>query len=146
MMAADCGPPEQKIADGLRGSLPLRCTAPLVPGDSFRHIRRIRRCHLLLDLQEQRILRTVAFEQHHVIPQADASGPYTLEPDIDGAEQIEEMPPVRGKIVAIWVERTEDLLRLGSSNPPKPRPQIAKTPLTAAVQLRILRTQNQRAR
>src|SRR6266404_924922 len=132
-MAADGGPAEQKIADGLRGPLPLRRTAALVPVDNFGHVFRIRRCHLLLDLQEQRILHTVSFEQHHVIPQTDASGPYTLEPDIEGAEQIEEMAPVRGKVVAIRAERTEDFLSPGSPNPPKSRPQIAKPPLSAGV-------------
>src|SRR6266849_10275789 len=101
----------------------------------FWQVLRIRRCRLLLDLQEHRILRAVSLEQDHVVPQADAPSPHHLEPDIDAAEQIKEMTPLRGKVLAIRAERTENRLGLLPSNPPKARPQIPKTPLPVAVRL-----------
>src|SRR5437763_14083081 len=56
------------------------------------------------------------------------------------------MPPVRGKMVAIRAERTENLLGPGSSNPPNRRTQIAKTPLAAAIRLCVFLQQIERAR
>src|SRR5436190_10687257 len=96
-------------------------------------MRCIRRCHLLLDLQEHRIFGVVAFEQHHVVPQADAPRSDDLEPDIDAAKQIEEMAPLRSQTSSIRAQRIENLFGLASPNPPEARPQITKARLPTGV-------------
>ena len=91
-------------------------------------------------------MRAVPLEQDHVISQPDAPRPHHLKPDIDAAEQIEQMAPIGREALAIGAERAKNLRGLRSPNPPKARPQIAELLLSVLVPLGELLQQVQRAR
>jgi hypothetical protein len=88
----------------LDGALALSDTAALVMGGSSGDKAdacekgRVGRSDFLLDLEEEGVARTVAFEVDNVIAEADAAGADDLEANVDGAEEVEEMAAVGGLV------------------------------------------------
>src|SRR6201997_4330636 len=79
-------------------------------------IRRIRRRSLLLDLQEERIVRAVALEIDAVIAQAYGAGANHFEGYVDGMIKREQVLTLQLEHFAIGAERIEDLFRFHAGN------------------------------
>src|SRR5207245_2074814 len=79
MMLPDGRPAEQQVRNRLDRSLALDNALALMIVASTWQVLAVNRLPRLLDLQKQRILRAVSFEQDDIVAQADAARSHDLE-------------------------------------------------------------------